>query len=201
MSINILLDSLPETVTVDGKEYFLDTDFRTCIIFEKLTNDNSINSSEKIHSIIDLFFTDEQPANVESAVKEILHFYNCNTSENIPERKIKKNGDVEIKPKMIYDYDYDAPYIFAAFFSQYGVDLNEIEYLHWWKFQAMFKGLNDNHKIVEIMSYRATDLNSISNKKERARIAKLQRIYAIPDNLTFEEKVARAGASFGGGFG
>ena len=188
MSENILLDTLPETATVNGKEYFIDSDFRTCIIFEKVLADGTLSNRDKVEEMIDLFFTEERPAD----------FYRCGEPVK-KKQQVRKNGFVEIKPKMIYNYEIDAPYIFGAFLTQYRIDLNEIEYLHWWKFQALFKSLESHNKIVEMMSYRATDLSSIENKKERERIAKLKRIYDLPENLTFEEKVARAGAAFGGG--
>ncbi len=204
MSLNILLDSLPETVLIDGKEYFIDTDYRTCIIYEKILNDSSLDNRQKVTEIVELFFTDEIPENIQAAMLEIVNFYSCGVQkkERRSEKKNKviKNGDVTVKPQMIYDFEYDAPYIFGAFYSQYHLDLNEIEYLHWWKFQALFKSLDSNNKIVEIISIRATDLSKIENKKEQQRIARLKETYALPEKLTFEEKVARAGAVFGGGF-
>ena len=87
--------------------------------------------------------------------------------------------------------------LFVQLFS--GIDLCDIEYLHWWKFQALFQSLKSNTRIVEIMGYRATDLNEIKNKDERKRIARMKQIYDLPTNLTREEKIAMAGAAFGGG--
>lgn len=198
--MNILLDSLPETMFVDGKELFFDTDYRTVIIFEKISLDSALGKREKIKEIINLFFTEEKPKDIAAAVNGILDFYRCGEKPRRENDKKRMNGLVEIKPKMIYDYEYDAPYIFGAFMSQYRIDLNEIDYLHWWKFQSLFKSLNDSNKIVEIMGYRAADLGSISNKKERERIAKMKSIYALPDSLSTEDKVAMAGLAFGGGF-
>ena len=99
----------------------------------------------------------------------------------------------------MYSFEYDDGMIFAAFYDQYGIDLNDIEYLHWWKFKAMFDALKADNEIVKIMSYRATDLSTIKDKHERSRIARLQAIYAIPNNMSFDEKVSAAGAIFGGG--
>nr|DAR17228.1 MAG TPA: hypothetical protein [Caudoviricetes sp.] len=198
MRENILLDTLPETAVVNGKVYFIDSDFRTCIIFEKVVADGTLSNRDKVEEMIDLFFTEERPTDYKGAVNAILNFYRCGEPEK-KKQQVRKNGFVELKPKMIYNYEIDAPYIFGAFLTQYRIDLNEIEYLHWWKFQALFKSLESHNKIVEMMSYRATDLSSIENKRERERIAKLKRIYDLPENLTFEEKVARAGAAFGGG--
>ena len=41
----------------------------------------------------------------------------------------------------------------------------DIKYLHWWKFKAMFKSLKEDTEIVKIMRYRSMDLSKI--KKER----------------------------------
>ena len=198
MAENLLLDSLPETVEVDGREIFIDTDFRTCIIFERILGSN-IPNKRKVNELIDLFFPVERPTDLNEAVNAVLRLYRCGQPEAKQSRR-RMNGNVELKPQMIYDYEYDAPYIFGAFYTQYGIDLNEIEYLHWWKFQALFRSLEDHNKIVEIMGYRAADLGKIENKRERERIARLKQIYALPQNLTFEDKVAMAGAAFGGGF-
>lgn len=194
--MNILLDTLPETVTVNGREYFADTDFRTMIILEKVIADKAISNTERILRVMDLIFTDEQPEELDEAIKGVMFLYSCGDESKGGKRR-QMNGAVEIKPKQIYDYEFDAPYIYGAFLSYYGIDLNAIEYLHWWKFHAMFQSLPRTCKIVEIMGYRATDLGKIKDKDERNRIASLQRIYAIPQNLTREEKVAMAGMAFG----
>lgn len=195
--MNILLDTLPEYVTIEGKEYFIDTDFRTCIIFEKLINGVG-DDREAVLSWVELFYTDECPSNLQEAVDGILFIYSCGKPDK-PKSAPRKNGNVVLKPKMVYDFEVDAPYIFGAFMSQYGIDLNDIEYLHWWKFMSLFRSLNSDNKIVEIMSIRATDISQIKSKSEQARIARLQKIYEIPNAMTREEKVAQAGAAFGGG--
>lgn len=195
--MNILLDTLPEYIEIDGKKYFVDTDFRTCIIFEKLLNGGS-DDRESVETWLDLFYTVERPSDIKAAVDGILFIYCCGKPGK-PKEPPRKNGNVVLKPKMLYDFEIDAPYIFGAFMSQYGIDLNEIEYLHWWKFQSLFRSLNSSNKIVEIMSYRATDISQIKSKSEQARIATLQKLYEIPHAMTREEKIAHAGAAFGGG--
>ena len=202
MSHNILLDSLPETVTVDGKEFFIDTDFRTCIIFEKIMS-SDMSPKEKVEEAICLFFPDEVPSNADGAVNAIMYIYRCGEDENKmpPSSKYgRKNGSIQLKPKIICDYEFDAPYVYGAFLSQYQIDLNSIDYLHWWKFQALFRSLDSRNQIVEIMRYRAADLGKIKDKNERERIAHMKQVYALPRNMSFEDKVAMAGAAFGGGF-
>lgn len=72
--------------------------------------------------------------------------------------------------------------------SQYNIDLQDAVSLHWWKFKAMFQGLNDNNEIVKIMGYRALNLNDIKDKQQKAHYRKLKNLYKLPDNRTEEEK-------------
>ncbi|MBQ2973325.1 MAG: bacteriophage Gp15 family protein [Clostridia bacterium] len=197
MDANILLTPLPESVTIDGEEYFINADFRVGIMFEKILADETKSSQEKVTEWLAMYYLDGIPQDTKKAADAIINFYSCGVKKPHTAKR-KMNGNVEIKPRLIYSYEYDASYIFGAFLSQYGIDLNDIEFLHWWKFQALFKSLHSSNKIVEIMGYRSADLSKITNKKERERIAKLKEVYAIPENLTHEEKVARAGAAFGG---
>ena len=198
MSLNLLMDILPEYVNIDGEEYFIDTNFRNGIIFEKIAF-SDIPIKNKVAQLLPIFYTEQMPRNTTVAMETIIGFYSCGVEtkkDTAPQRR--KNGNVVLKPKMIYDYFHDAPYIYAAFLSNYGIDLNDIEYLHWWKFHALFRGLPSSAKIVEIMGYRGTDLGRIKSKSEQERIARMKEIYALPQELSFEDKVAMAGMAFGG---
>lgn len=199
--MNILLDYLPETVNVCGREYSIDTNFRTCIIYEQILADKGLTSKEKVLCTVELFFgevNDEMPTDIEAAFNAIQTIYLCGAVAK-KNTGVKRNGNVVVKKKPVLDYIIDANLIFAAFLTQYGIDLNSIEYLHWWKFQALLNGLERHNKIVEIMEYRAADLGKIKDPKERERIASLQRIYALPDTFTSEEHIANAGMAFAGG--
>ena len=198
MSLNLLMDILPEYVNIDGEEYFIDTNFRNGIIFEKIAF-SDIPIKNKVAQLLPIFYTEQMPRNTTVAMETIIGIYSCGVEtkkDTAPQRR--KNGNVVLKPKMIYDYFHDAPYIYAAFLGNYGIDLNDIEYLHWWKFHALFRGLPSSAKIVEIMGYRGTDLGRIKSKSEQERIARMKEIYALPQELSFEDKVAMAGMAFGG---
>ena len=68
------------------------------------------------------------------------------------------------------------------------MDLNEIEYLHWWKFKSLFEGLNEENQICKIMGYRSIDLSKIKDKEERKRYKKIKQQWALKDDRTEEEK-------------
>ena len=68
--------------------------------------------------------------------------------------------------------------------------------MHWWKFRALFKGLDDNVQFSKIMSYRAIDLSQIKDKDEKLKYKKLKKIYALPDMRTQEQKETEFAAAF-----
>lgn len=184
--MNLLIDKLP----TDYEGLKIDTNFRSFILFELLMQDSSLKKEEKIMLALNLFFKDEEFENVDEikkAIKGILWFYTLGKSEDKKEIK-KKEKTVEKKQKAIYSFEYDANLIYSAFLSQYGLDLNEVDYLHWWKFRSLFEGLNDENRICEIMGYRAVDLSKIKDKDQKEHYKKLKIKYALPDNRSVEEK-------------
>ena len=175
--MNLLVDKLP----TDYEGLKVETNFRSFILFELLMQDNSITQRDKILLSINLFYK-EPIDDIKKMMDGILWFYKCGEEEK-PQKKEGKGNQ-----KQIYSFEYDAKYIYSAFKDQYGIDLNEIDYLHWFKFRALFEGLKSDNKICEIMGYRAIDLGKIKDKDEKAKYRRLQRQFALPDNRTKEEK-------------
>lgn len=192
---NILIDPLPTAVEVEGREYFIASDFRTGILFELLMQDKDATETEKALGAFQLWYPQEIPSNADAAADELVWFYSCGKKASVTERKQQQKAGI---PKRIYDFDIDAPLIYSAFLAQYHIDLQDIEYLHWWKFSALFEGLNEENEISKIMQYRAIDLSEITNKAEKKHYAKLQAKYRLPDNRSTAEKEAIAGALFAG---
>ena len=75
--------------------------------------------------------------------------------------------------------------------TQYGIDLNSIEYMHWWKFRAMFNSLTSQCEFVKIMEYRSIDLKDNMPKEQKAYYRKMKRIYALP-SMDDEDKRTNA---------
>jgi hypothetical protein len=129
---------LPNVVMINGSPYSIYTDFRVWMRFEielsKLKPGMSMDVS--------YLFKNDMPSYCNFS--ELLEF--CRPHNELPRSTKHTNA-------IVLDYELDADYIYAAFLSQYGIDLCEIEDLHWHKFLALFKGLRDE-KICDIMSYR-----------------------------------------------
>jgi len=183
--MNILIDRLP----TDYKGLKIDTNFRSFILFELLMQDTELSDTKKIEFALQLFYKDKEftsKEQIKKAIDCILWFYSLGKSEEKKDDKIKEKEYK--KQKAIYSYEHDANLIYSAFLSQYKIDLNDIDYLHWWKFKSLFEGLNDDNKICEIMGYRAVDLSKIKDKDRRYYYKKLKQKFALPDNRSEEEK-------------
>lgn len=179
--MNLLIDALPKSVVIDGLAYPINTDFRIGILFEQLMQDSKVDETQKLDLAISLYFKNNIK-NKEEAVKQILWFYRC--GKDMQQSKGAKGNNLE----PIYDYEYDSDYIYSAFMEQYNIDLQEIDNLHWWKFKALFKGLNKDTKIVEIMGYRSMAINSKMPKTQKEYYRKMKRMYKLPSNKTEAEK-------------
>lgn len=179
--MNILIDKLPQEY--EGLK--ISTNFRSFILFELLMQDNNFEKEEKIVLALKLFYEHLEPQDYKKALEGILWFYRCGKEQK--EEKVNNKSEKKEK-KQIYSFEYDAELIYSAFKDQYRVDLNEIEYLHWFKFKALFDGLKDDNKICQYMSYRAMDLSKIKDKEQKKYYRDLKRKVALPDNRTQKEK-------------
>lgn len=181
--MNLLIDLIPTTVEIEGVEYEINSDFRTSILFELMMQDSTIGEKEKILMALELYYP-EIPKNISEAIDKILWFYRC--GKNITSQKCTGK---DREATQIYSFEYDDDYIYSAFLDQYGVDLQDIKYLHWWKFKAMFKSLKEDNMIVKIMGYRNIDLSKIKDKEQKDYYRKMQKLYEIPVSKNEKEKL------------
>ena len=87
------------------------------------------------------------------------------------------------------DFIQDGPLIYAAFMQAYGIDLNaQRGKLHWWKFNALLRGLPSDTRLMEVVRIRTKPMPPPNehNAKERAELARLKQEYAL--QLTAEER-------------
>ena len=172
---NILVDLLPKTVLVDGWEYSIRTDFRIFILFELLWQEPGLDPGEKVRRSLLLCYP-QVPRDYSQAVEALLWFYKCGREES----RQKQEAASRHRPGRIYSFDHDAGYIYAAFLSQYGIDLQDIEYLHWWKFRALFNALSDQTEFVKVMGYRGINISDDMSNSQKAFYRRMKRIHALP---------------------
>ena len=152
---------------MQGEAFSIKTDFRYWLIFARMVRDNQLDD-------ISFLFKDKIP--MEDCSEQILEFY-------VNENSTPKGAGAT---ERLIDYDEDGEYIYASFLAEYGIDLLDIDYLHWWKFKALLLGLKDDSKMKQIMAMRAykKDNRSIDKQYEDSK-----RAWALPV-ITDEEEEA-----------
>lgn len=185
MNCNILVDVLPRTVEINGAEYEIESNFRTYILFELLMQNTGLSDSEKATQALQLVYP-VIPSDLNEAVDKMIWFYSC--GKKWREKKASTvTGASEVQ--RVYSFEHDDDYIFSAFLTQYGVDLQDIEYLHWWKFKAMFRTLSSDLEISKIMEYRSIDIDGNMSKEQSSFYRKMKELYALPLPADEEQKL------------
>nr|DAD75923.1 MAG TPA: hypothetical protein [Siphoviridae sp. ctX926] len=193
----MILKKPPTTLKVGGKDYEIDTDFRTIIevenmIFGNLTEEQEAFAKEirkysnlsakdaelnaRYFYAMQLFYKGIMPDDLEEATEKLIWFYSCGK---------KQKGSKPKEPTLSFENDMD--YINAGFLQDYGIDLFDIDYMHWWKFMSLFSALHDNCKICEIMGWRGADLSKM-NKEQRKYARQMKKLYAIPVETRMSKK-------------
>ena len=179
--MNLLTDKLPETMLIGEKSYLVETDFRKWINFSQLafSGEQDMLSFAKMLNLVFKKDSGCPPASAET-VQAMLEFYNPFKVDTL------KSGN-SARQKQNYDFEYDAKHIYSSFLQQYGIDLTKAD-LHWWAFKALFDGLSEDTPFGKILQFRCTDISKIKDKEMRKHYEKMQRIHALPDTRTEEEK-------------
>ncbi len=170
--IDMLTSPLPDCISVEGEEYQINTDFRVWIKTENILSDASLSLADKIIRIFALVFIDKIPADIEKAVSAIGQFL----SPFPPARG--KQGEKNASP--LFSFSSDGGFIYAAFLSQYGIDLTSA-CLHWWRFLSLFLSLNAC-KFTEIVKIRGLKLSDIGDSEQKRLLRQLKRIYRLPSS-------------------
>ena len=188
--MNILIDRLPESVTIGGAEYRINTGFRTSILFELLVRTKKIPDQGKIYRMLRLYYP-EIPSDRDEAIRKALWFFYCGKDRKKQREERNQTAKDFRKNKALYSFEKDADLIYAAFLSEYGIDLQDIEDMHWWKFSALFDGLSDDKKIRQVMHIRGKSTSGLP-RKEVKRINELKKLYALDDEVSVDGRVALA---------
>lgn len=131
---------LPNVVMIGGSPFPIYTDFRLWLRFE--IEVSRMKRSDQID--IAYLFRNERPDYCD--LRELFVF---SRPRNELPRSIGNSNDA-----IVLDYELDADLIYSAFLGQYGIDLIDVEELHWHKFRALLGCLNESTKLREVMGYR-----------------------------------------------
>lgn len=176
--IDLKKGRLPESVEVDGGLYPIHTSFKYFLRFTELLADKGAKPQD-----FDFMYKNEKPRNRLDGLSALLKF--ASPPQELP-RAQREDADGE----KAVDYAIDADYIFAAFMEQYGIDLVESD-MHWYKFQALFKGLHGT-KLNEIIGYRLWENTGGKRDAYTRQMEKLKSAWELPLESDGEDEDLKA---------
>lgn len=160
-------ERLPTTVTIFGEKVPVNTDFRVGVSIET----EMLQSSPDVEGLLQLFYMNDIPEDVEEAAKQMIEFY----------AKYDENDDIEnaapVSKKRLYDFKQDADALTASFRQAYGIDL-ETDELHWWKFRRLMFGLPVDSPFMQRVQIRSVDINKV-DKSQKKYYRRMKALYAI----------------------
>ena len=124
----------PQFAQVKEQKYKINTDFRVALKCDEIAR-NNVPEEERALAIIYLLFGDKglkDSQNWNELLSIALKYLNFN----------KKAEENEEKEETNMDFKQDWSYIQASFFSDYNVDLSNIQ-MHWWQFYDLLCGLTE----------------------------------------------------------
>ena len=170
---NVLLDRLPDTVNIGGREYPIDTDFRAGIEFELAVQ----NGAETLADLLCPWYGSVgYPQDIVGAVDAAIWFYRCGVSEDKPQEENRAQAATR-RHTQGYCFDMDADAILASFWQAYRIDLTTAS-LHWWVFRALLSGLPEESEFKRRVYIRTCDTKGMS-KKQKEQIMKQRKALEI----------------------
>ena len=142
--MNMVIDKLPTAVLIGGASAKINTDFRVCLRIIRAFDDERLTEHEKLTVLVSLLYPDI-PENTALAIRQGLKFLNRGSElDEASARQLK-----------VYSFEKDSAYIYSAFKSTFNIDLNSVEYLHWWTFRSLFADLGKDCFFNTLVSLRS----------------------------------------------
>ena len=184
--MNLFYENYPDTIVVCGEVIRIVTDFREYIRLLDMLNDDNLKSRDKVYYLKQYFL--EKPEDISEALEQLTNFILM----KVDEKQTESDTIPEKTQKEVYSFEYDFPFIFSAFLSEYRINLRTVPYMHWWEFKSLFEGLSSDTEIKQRIMYRSIDLNDIKDKNERKRIQKIQNAIRLPKNQITDYEIGDA---------
>ena len=152
----ILTDKLPTTVSVGGEQYTIDTRTSTALNCIRKLRQDIPEEFKQMYVVKRLGL----PSHGIAGAFEFL------SGPNKPKGKGKAS----------YDYFQDSSLIYGAFQQSYGLDLDEVTTMHWWRFLALLESIPASTRFMEVIGIRTMEIDpkdspEVRTKKMRAKAA------------------------------
>jgi hypothetical protein len=166
-----LFERLPDSITVDGKRYKCNFDFRNVLKMIEIMQREDIYPDARDYLCARC---------VCNAPKNASRVYNELCSVLFP--KAPETGG-----KRLTSYEQDAGLIRSAFRQVYGIDLFRDE-LHWFEFVELLQNLPEGNRYEEILGIRARPIPAPTKYNQKEREWLMQAKQSVALHLTDKEQ-------------
>lgn len=169
----------PTKMEANGRLYKINTDFRIGLACFRALNDFEITDTERFYAVQTLLLGENVLPQDEIVLKNKIEIYlRCGQEKNTSNEEID------------FDYIQDEQTTRTSIRQCYHINLNEIEYLHWYEYNELISGLTTESLLNKIRDLRSYDLSEVTDEKQRAKIIEAQNRVALKSDRpkTKEEK-------------
>lgn len=181
--MNALLSSPPTALNIDGTEYKINYDYRTCLKIILAYEDEELTGQEKTQVMLELLY-EIIPDDVEQAISKALWFLDCGESTENTEQYFSHDTG------RLYSFSHDAKYIFSAVRYTHGLDLDEHPNLHWWKFNYLMFDLDDGCFFNRIIYFRRQKSLGKLTQDEWKVYNEMAHVFELPIRMTAADRAA-----------
>lgn len=183
-----LTEFLPTSVDVAGDFYAIKTDFRDILRYDELIR--SQNDGNTILKAVGMLLGDDilqkpdiNPEEVLDAIGWFVQRGDSGQKNTLPRATLGLNNATPM------DFETDAALIYTAFLQTYKIDLYDIPYLHWWKFNWMLEDIPSECRLSKVIEYRTIDVKNKNLSKEQKKVySALQRYFKVQEKRTEEDE-------------
>lgn len=189
----LLTEEFDDSFEWKDKKYHIDLSFDNVLLLFELFKDDLIEEAEKPLIAIDMLIKEVIPEF--NSYEEAIELFEYLMKEFLG---IDGNQDKNSEDKKVFDFNKDAGFIYASFYSDYGIDLFEMKgKMHWRKFITLLNNLGDKTKFKQVVEYRVMDIPTGDgvSQEYKDHIIKMKELYSL-DDITPQERIENVLDSF-----
>lgn len=166
--MNVLTDKFPTKIKVNNKILKINSDFRNCIKIIQAFEDDDLFDEEKYLILIKTLYIDEvDTEDIEEAIIKGIKFLDLGEENNDNDSSTSKR---------LYSFIKDDNYIYTGIRQSHNIDLNSIEYLHWWNFVYLFLDIGQDCMFNQLIYYRQRKNEGKLTKDEKKVYMSMRKI-------------------------
>jgi len=167
-----------------------------------LLSDRDVNEYKRIEKLIEWFFVNSEfgirkaeltNVLVEQIIAAFTGFVNPKKDYEADDEDNSEFRFPNSEFENQFDYDFDAEEIYASFIAEYGIDLVEVEFLHWYKFKILLGSLSPDSAFKRKIELRFMDLSGL---KGQALTNAIKAKQAVQLPIEYSEAELREQAEF-----